>query len=143
MKFYMFKQDMDERLEAYFEYIENVLGVKQIYIDASEQEVINTKLLVVVEQLQALTVAETELLEKMIAAMQIDMSFIKMIDESQLKNKKYNAEFVLKMLNTQQLPEEKNSNQQVTYSAAVLIKQPQLKKEAWAHLQKVISHFKK
>ena len=134
---------MDERLEAYFEYIENVLGVKQIYIDASEQEVINTKLLVVVEQLQALTVAETELLEKMIAAMQIDMSFIKMIDESQLKNKKYNAEFVLKMLNTQQLPEEKNSNQQVTYSAAVLIKQPQLKKEAWAHLQKVISHFKK
>ena len=134
---------MDERLEAYFEYIENVLGVKQIYIDASEQEVINTKLLVVVEQLQALTVAETELLEKMIAAMQIDMSFIKMIDESQLKNKKYNAEFVLKMLNTQQLPEEKNSTQQVTYSAAVLIKQPQLKKEAWAHLQKVISHFKK
>lgn len=143
MKFYMFKQDMDERLEAYFEYIENVLGVKQIYLDPSEQEVINTKLLVVVEQLQALTVAETDLLEKMIAAMQIDMSFIKMIDEAQLKNKKYNAEFVLKMLNTQQLPQASEVHQQVTYSSAVLIKQPQLKKEAWAHLQKVITHFKK
>lgn len=134
---------MDERLEAYFEYIENVLGVKQIYLDTSEQEVIEAKLLVVVEQLQSMAVAETELLEKMIAAMKIDLSFIKMIDEAQLKNKKYNAEFVLKMLNTQQLPQVSERNQQVTYSSAVLIKQPQLKKDAWEHLQKVIAHFKK
>lgn len=134
---------MDERLDAYFDYIENVLGVKQIYLDSSEQEVITAKLLVVVEGLQSMTAAESELLEKMIAAMQIDMSFIKMIDSSQLKNKKHNAEFVLKMLNTQQLPQVQDANEQVTYSSAVLIKQPQLKKEAWAHLQKVIAHFKK
>ncbi len=134
---------MDERLEAYFDYIENVLGVKQIYLEASEQEVIETKLLVVVEQLQSLTVDEVALLEKMIAAMQIDMSLIKMIDEAKLKNKKYNADFVLKMLNTQQLPQVFEINHQVTYSSAVLLKNPKLKGEAWAHLQKVIAHFKK
>jgi hypothetical protein len=134
---------MDERLDAYFDYIENVLGVKQIYLDTSDYEVISAKLLVLVEQLQSMTVAEKELLEKMIAAMQIDASFIKIVDESQIKNKKFNAEFVLKMLNTQQLPEVQDSQQQVTYSSMILLKQPQLKKEAWAHLQKVIAYFKK
>ena len=134
---------MDERLNTYFEYIENVLGVKQIYIDVSEQEVINAKLLVVVEQLQSMTADEKELLEKMITALQVEQSFITMVDSAQLKNKKINAEFVLKMLNTQQLPKETESTQQITYSSAILIKQPQLKKEAWAHLQKLIAHFKK
>lgn len=134
---------MDERLNAYFDYIENALGVKQIYLDASEQDVIGAKLLVVVEQLQSMSAVESELLEKMIAAMQIDMSFIKMIDSAQLKNKKYNADFVLKMLNTQQLPIAQTNNEQITYSSAVLVQHPQLKKEAWAHLQKVIAHFKK
>ena len=134
---------MDETLNAYFDYIENVLGVKQIYLDNSDQDIISTKLLIVVENLQSMNSAETELLEKMVAAMQIDMNLIKMIDSNQLSHKKYQAEFVLKMLNTQQLMHSTNNNEQVTYSSEVLVKQPQLKKEAWAHLQKVIAYFKK
>lgn len=133
---------MGEDLSVYFEYIENVLGVKQIYLDAGEQPTIEADLLVVVQNLNSMPVNEKELLEKMIASMQIDLNLIKIIDENDCKNKNISARFVLTMLNSQQLPTANEANKQSTYSASILIKQTQLKKEAWAHLQKVIAFYK-
>ena len=133
---------MGEDLSVYFEYVENVLGVKQIYLDAADQPTIEGDLLVVVQNLNSMPANEKELLEKMVASMQIDLNLIKIIDQSECKNKKISARFVLTMLNSQQLPIASEPNKQNTYSASVLIKQTQLKKEAWSQLQKVIAFYK-
>lgn len=136
------KQTMAEDLSVYFDYIENVLGVKQIYLDAADQPVIEADLLVLVQNLNSMSEAERDLTDKMIASMKIDLNLIKVLDESDSKNKNINARFILTLLNTQQLPPVSAGDRQVTYSAGVLIKQTQLKKEAWAHLQKVIAFYK-
>ena len=118
----------------YFDFVENVLGVKSIMLNPKQ----NTPLLIAVENLSSYTAEEQELLGKMVGALKIDIGKISIVDLSKAQN--YQPEFVICFQNQ---PNEKTSmkNTLTTFSPRALLKKPELKKNAWNDLQKFLTYF--
>lgn len=118
----------------YFDYVENVLGVKSIMLNAKQ----NTPLLIAVENLNSYNVEEQDLLGKMVGAIKVDLQRISLVDLSEAE--KFQSEFSVYFMNQ---PSEKQTlkNTVTTFSPRILLKKAELKKNAWADLQKVLTYF--
>lgn len=135
-------QSRDARHD-YFDYLENVLGIKTILqsrqAGSENKENEATELLFAVQDYLTYTAEESDLLSKMIAAVKVDPSRLKVCDSNQLNNYKFQC-LVLFQDQIQNF-----TNQAVltvqTFSPRVLLKKPELKKVAWTELQKVLQHF--
>ena len=132
---------MSER-EDYFNYALNVLGVKSLYLDSAatshETAQESIPLLVTVAKLSTYNPEEKELLEKMVAALKMDLNQIKIVDAEVPTTTAYN--FLLSLSDSPDLNSQ-IPNHISTYSSRILLKDSSLKKKAWNDLQKVIQFF--
>lgn len=123
----------------YFDYVQNVLGVKSILLNQEPVETIKQSPLVIyVENYINYSPEEMELLSKMIAALKIDLNWIRVVD---LDNQEIQSEFTIYFVEelNQNDPIEKNKVR--TYSPRILLKNSKYKKKAWDDLQVVIKFF--
>ena len=132
---------MAER-EEYIDYVVKVLGVKTLFVEPgtfSDEAAPHTPLLILVEEYSSYSPEEIDLLEKMVAALKLDTSFIKIADlkNSSVMASDFKIYFTDKELNVGGV----ETNQVSTYSPRVLLKKAILKKQAWNDLQKVIQFF--
>ncbi|AGH95255.1 hypothetical protein [Pseudobdellovibrio exovorus] len=132
--------------EDYFSYLENVLGIKTVLIDQASQQAssqqIKSPLIFLVEGLSSYSADETELLNKMIAALKIDLSQVQAVD-SQI-SASCEAEFTVHFVDHlgASLPRiPTGETVLVTHSPRFLLKNAAFKKQAWDDLQKVIRFF--
>ena len=118
----------------YFDYVENVLGVKSIMLSPKQ----NIPLLIAVENYTDYSTDENELLQKMIAALKVDSKNISLVDLTEEGG--FQPEFTLFLMNQ---PHDKQAaeNSVTTFSPRALLKKAELKKSAWSDLQKVITYF--
>ncbi len=124
----------------YFDYVTNVLGVKSILLNQDSSALLPVlPLLICVDDLPSYATAEKDLLVKMITALKIDLDLIKVVDLKQ--RGLFQPEFVIYFLDdlTQNYAVEVNAIK--IYSAKVLLKDSQYKKQAWNDLQKVMLYF--
>lgn len=124
----------------FFDFVSNVLGVKNILLSQSTENVLQVvPLLIAVENLNSYTDGENELLSKMIAALKIDQKLIRLID---LKDTSlYQPEFAIYFVNELGQKTDSQVNQVQTYSPRYLLTHPELKKQAWDEMQKAIAYF--
>lgn len=125
-------------VEVYFEYVETVLGIKQvltdrIQIDQSQLAQIQTSILICVENLNSYTDSENDLLYKMIAALKLNPESYVVVDQSDREN--YLSSFELSLVDR---PRPTTDQVIQTYSPRVLLKDAGLKKQAWAEMQKLL-----
>jgi hypothetical protein len=124
-------------VETYFEYVENVLGIKQVLtsrIDFSTTNTsIETPLLISVSDLLSYSDIENELLYKMIAALKMDPASYIVVDASSSDG--YSCHVELRFTDA---PQTSTENQIQTYSPRTLVKKPELKKQTWTEMQKVL-----
>jgi len=124
--------------DDYFEYVENVLGIKQVLLDRVQnaevnedpEDVTEVRLVISVQDLNKYLDSEKELLFKMISALQLKPEAYVVIDQS--ARAKYKAGFEL-YLNDD--PDDQAQLAVETYSPRVLIQRPDLKRMAWAKMQ--------
>jgi len=123
----------------YLEYIENVLGVRSVLIspDAMSTEILAIPLLIAVQDYNSYQVEEKELLGKMIAALKIDPKYIQICDLNHIHE--YRPEFQITF--AEQVGASQTRLVQ-TLAPRVLLKKPELKKQAWDDLQPVIHFFR-
>lgn len=126
----------------YFEYLENVLGIKTILqsqgVETSPASYV-TDLLFAVQDYASYSVEELDLLSKMIAAVKVDPSRLKVCDLKEVQNFQTQC-VVIFQDQTQTLLIHAPLTVQ-TFSPRVLLAKPELKKAAWTELQKVLQHF--
>ena len=127
---------MDDR-ENYFDYVTGVLGIKTVMLDQAEFKNETVPLLLAVQDLSTYSAAESELLEKMIAALKMDPKSLRLVELAQAAaiQRGFTVEFC------DQTSGVATSTLQQVYSPRTLIQKPNLKKQAWDDLQKVIRHF--
>ena len=118
----------------YFDYVENVLGVKSILLSPKQ----NIPLLIAVENYTDYSPDENELLQKMIAALKVDSKNISLVDLTEEGG--FQPEFTL-FLMIQPHDKQAAENSVTTFSPRALLKKAELKKNAWSDLQKVITYF--
>ena len=118
----------------YFDYVENVLGVKSIMLNPKQ----DTPLLIAVENLNSYSVEEQDLLGKMVGALKVDLQKISLIDLSEAE--KFQSEFTVYFMN-QPIEKQSSKNTVTTFSPRILLKKAELKKNAWTDLQKVLTYF--
>lgn len=134
-------QHSDAKLD-YFEYLENVLGIKSIlqsHEDLKGPAVITTDLLFCIQDYKNYSAEESDLLSKMIAAVKVDPSRLKVCDFDDAV--KFETQCLVIFQNEVQNPPVKASLTVQTFSPRVLLKKPDLKKQAWTELQKILQHF--
>ena len=137
-------QQTSEAKKDYFDYLENVLGIKTILDHSPAPLFAKTELLICVENYQTYGRAEIDLLQKMVAALKVDAARTIIAD---LKQQSQIAKRVTIVFKDQPggfqpgvfQPEGELTVQ--TYSPRVLVQKPQLKKIAWTELQKVLQFF--
>ncbi len=116
---------MSSELTEYINnYLTNTLGIQTILADVAK----NTSTVIYVENLNSYNASETELLEKMIAALKLNLNDFNLLDLSEKGD--YSAQIILK-----DKPEKPNE----TYSARVLLRQPELKRKAWDDLKRAFA----
>lgn len=127
----------------YFEYLENVLGIKTILqsrdVDTKEAAISVTELLFAVQDYVNYSAEESDLLSKMIAAVKVDPSRLKVCDLQQVKN--FEVKCLVIFQDQTQLAPIRAPLVVHTFSPRVLLKKPELKKVAWTELQKVLQYF--
>lgn len=127
----------------YFEYLENVLGIKTILQtrDGSTQStgITVTDLLFAVQDYASYSAEESDLLSKMIAAVKVDPSRLKVCDLQEAKS--FQAQCLVVFQDQTQSAPIQAGLTVFTFSPRVLLKKPELKKVAWTELQKVLQHF--
>ena len=125
----------------YFDFIENVLGVKSIFLNqTTANENIKTPLLICVENFEDYNFDEKDLLAKMIGALKIDLQLIKV--SSQIESDKYISDFTIYFVNNLGAKNLMQTNIVTTYSPRFLLKNANFKKNVWNDLQKVIVYFR-
>ena len=137
----------------YFDYVENVLGVKSILLEhqhdhEEDQKLKVSPLLILVDNYLGYTVDENELLAKMIAALKIESELIRVFQLNKSEILRTNqAEFTIFFVDDihQELNKESlnMTNKIITHSPRFLLKNPKYKKKAWDDLQEVIRFFNK
>lgn len=127
--------------QDYFEYLENVLGIKSIIQDSKTGSLQNKKadLLFCVENYASYSAVEIDLLQKMITAVKLDPSRFKVCDLKE-KNQFEMKACVLFLDEISPAKPEKYFIVQAQ-SPRVLLKHPEFKKVAWNELQKIVKFF--
>lgn len=125
-------------VETYFDYVENVLGIKQILTDRLQAnqmsaDQISISILISVQGLNSYSDSETDLLYKMIAALKLTPKTYLVVDRSNREN--YLPNYELSLVDE---PVETNNQLIQTYSPRVLLKNAGLKKQAWTEMQKLL-----
>ena len=128
-------------IDDYFQYLSEIVGIKSILIDPNDSRLEKINLLIKVQNLSNYDAAATELLEKMIAALGLDRTIIKVSDYDFSPNKVL-PEYTLSFVTNPDQFAAKDDNEVVTFSPEVLLKKPQLKKQAWEQMQKVVAQIK-
>lgn len=128
---------MNSELHNYFKnFLSDTLGVQSILSDnankSSTGQVINEKYVIAVESLKSYNSAESELLNKMIAALKIQDSDLCLLDETELHNVTLGQDSIFIQLKDR--PSVTNKNNE-TYSARTLLLQPEFKRKAWDDLK--------
>ncbi len=126
---------MREATQNYFEYVEKVLGVKSLLLD----QVTQTDLLFCIQNLATYSEAEKELLHKMISAIKLDSEQTKCCDLSQ--RNQFQARLAMLLIDDWAPQNTLNSDILSAFSPRILLKKPELKKLAWAELQKIPLFF--
>ena len=130
--------DQDPR-STYIDYVQNVLGVKAIMRDAGDTpNLIQKPLVVRVQCLSSYTEAEKDLLSKMLAALKLDPSVYAVVETGGDEEKNFTSNLILDFVDERT----EVSDRVLTYSPRTLIQKPDLKKIAWADLQKIIAVLK-
>lgn len=124
--------------EVYLDFVKNVLGVKSI-ITSAEERVMPAVFLV--ENLSTYTEVEKELLNKMIAAINLEKNNYQ-VQEFNKNVPPGNCEICILLLDEVTSDLKIHSNQVATFSARKLIQNPDLKRKAWDDLKKVLQFFK-
>lgn len=129
---------MSNDLLDYFNYLKEVVGISEIILEKNQDSAATKNIIVAIQDYANYTASEQELLSKMLEALKIDMNFFVKIDITECNH----TDFLFKIEFLDQ-PNQKNSepNQITTFSPRTLLKKPELKKNVWADLQKVIAYF--
>ncbi|MBC7466274.1 MAG: hypothetical protein H7256_09800 [Bdellovibrio sp.] len=130
-------------VETYFEFVENVLGIKQVLLDRTVETMADEiaagtppheiQILISVQDLENYSAPEKELLYKMIQALQLKPESYLVIDTAQKTG--YLAQHELSFADS---PKPSTADLIETYSPRVLISKPALKKAAWTEMQKLL-----
>lgn len=124
-------------VEVYFEYLEDVLGIKQVLFDRQPEvtsQLVQIPILISVLNLKNYKAEENELLYKMIAALKLPPENYVVIDADQISN--YEAKAHLSLVDE---PIQSQNPQTIqTYSARKLLSHPDLKRQAWTEMQKLL-----
>lgn len=124
----------------YFDYLENVLGINTILLDPQPDEVTEkVPLLIAVQNLTTYSDPEKDLLGKMVGALKIDIEKIKVVDL--LQATRFHAEFTIHFVDDVAAGPAPQENAITTHSPRHLTHHPELKKQAWTEMQKVVQHF--
>lgn len=118
----------------YLNYLDQVVGVKSVVL--TTEQTIKIPLLVVVENYKRLTPEEDDLLKKMLSALNLNSAHLLVCDLSERAS--YQPQFILTLSSQNQGAQTGFKNEVSTYSPSQLIKQPELKKTAWAEMQKLM-----
>ncbi len=133
--------EVSDSTKDYFDYLENVLGIKTVVNASLSTPISNTPLLFCVENYASYSTEELDLLNKMISAVKIDPSEWMLVDLSLQKQIQKKVCVLFKdEINADQTDAELTIE---TFSPRVLLKNPNLKKNTWAELQKVMAFFAK
>lgn len=132
---------MHDSKTDYFEYLENVLGIKSILQDSipAQEKPIPIDLLFCVHNYKTYSAEEIDLLQKMIAAVKVEPSRLKVCDLMEANKFETKALVIFEDEVVQTLILAQVSVQ--TFSPRVLLKKPELKKQAWTELQKILQFF--
>lgn len=129
--------DQDPR-SLYIDYVQNVLGVKNIMREAGDaQGLVHRPLVVRVQDLSTYSEAEKDLLSKMLAALKLDSSVYIVVESGGEEEKSFSSDLILDFADERT----EASGRVLTYSPRTLVLKPDLKKIAWADLQKIIAAF--
>lgn len=130
-------------VETYFEFVENVLGIKQVLLDrtveAMAEEIAagtppqEIQILISVQDLENYSAPEKDLLYKMIQALKLKPESYLVIDTANKTG--YLAQHELSFSDK---PQPSTADLIETYSPRVLISKPTLKKSAWTEMQKLL-----
>jgi hypothetical protein len=128
--------------QNYFDYVENVLGVKSLLADLTKESTFHhTPILITIENYEQYSEAETDLLSKMISALKIDINKIKIVDNRNSKN--FTADFYVHFVDVKPNFAKTEDKLVITHSPKFLLQNSEFKKIAWNDLQKVITYFSK
>lgn len=132
----MSAQSLNENRSQYLsEYLQKTLGVSQILNQNSEQSLStepSVDLGFFIEEYSSYSVAEIDLLNKMIQAMKLHENQYQILDLSEKNNSQINFKFKIEFKN---IP----TNDSGTYSPRSLLVHPENKKNTWEFLKKIMS----
>lgn len=120
-------------------YFSEVLGVNKVHVESNSTS--SVELLILVENYQQISAAESELLTKMIEALKLEEKPTQIVDLNAVNLPSSNYQMYL-VNNPKQMQHKISSSSLVTYSPQILNVKTQLKKDAWTEMQKVIYFFK-
>lgn len=129
-------------LKIYFKYVQDVLGIKQIFtkdLDRSEKKSEAITLLVKIEELQTYSTEENNLLQKMISALQLDSQQILIVDSREVAP---TAQYLLNLVDHRPTESTTQGTAYTTWSPRRLLKNPNDKKEAWSVMQMLLQQIK-
>lgn len=130
---------MDESsLKIYFKYVQNVLGIKQIFsknLPLESASVENITVLISVENLKTYSSSENSLLEKMVSALKLNAKQISIIDA---KDPAPTACYGINLVDTISVDKKIDPRLFITWSPRHLLQNPEHKKEAWAVMQSLL-----
>ncbi|MFZ3231672.1 MAG: hypothetical protein WA160_15795 [Pseudobdellovibrio sp.] len=128
-------------LEEYFDFAENILGIKQIHVrqTLSESTQMNSvRLLITVLDLESYSEIEIELLYKMISALQLDEAIYAVVNPSQKQNYPHQYELAFVDSVSPKVIGGTTDSIMETHSPRVLVRLPALKKQAWQDMQSLL-----
>lgn len=118
-------------MQAYFQYLKNVLGINQVLLRASQ-----IKVIVWVEDLRLLNAEEMTLLQNMMNATKIPLSDYQILDLSDRGQSFDHNVIEFELVKNPQDPITQ------TYSPQVLHQNKNLKAQAWSFLQSIVQKYK-
>ncbi len=125
---------MNSELHNYFKnYLTDTLGINSIVSDAAIKASSSVKYAIGVEDLKSYNNNESELLNKMIAALKIESTEMELFDLAGLSDRIFSkmTKFILLM------NEPRNGNE--TFSPRVLLVRPDLKRKTWEDLKQFLT----
>lgn len=134
-----FKMNEMQR-KQFIKYLTDILGIKKIYLE--QETVAKVDIIIYVENYGSLSLAESELLKKMIEALKLEQQSIKILD---LQNETLNQASLFQIYlvnNPLHMQNKISKNTVVTFSPTILNVKTQFKKEAWNEMQKAIAFFR-